>query len=316
MNSKSERPIIALTGATGFLGRYLVGALCAKGWRVRTLVRSLPIHEQLAPHRLELVSGDLRDTSALKRLTRGADAIVHMAGAIKGNRDTLMQINSEGTRQMSVAWQENAPDARFVCVSSFTAREPQLSAYGTSKKMAEDEVMGTNGNWVIVRPPAIYGPWDTETLSLFKAARYPVHPMLGSSNSRLSLVHVRDAADALCALCTTGAEQQIIELSDATVQGYSWPEIVTAVCQASSTTSRPFWLPPSLVALAATLNGRYARFQGKVSIFDEGKAREILHPDWTARVQHLVPHDVWKPQITLGDGFAETASWYQQAGWL
>ncbi|PHS28203.1 MAG: epimerase [Robiginitomaculum sp.] len=314
--SQRGAPLVALTGATGFLGRYLVDALCTKGWRVRIIVRSMPIHEQLAPHRLELVPGDLGDKAALKRLTAGADAIIHIAGAIKGDADSLMRTNYGGTKRIAEAWQHHAPDARFISVSSFTAREPHLSAYGASKKKAEEVVMALNGNWMVVRPPAIYGPWDRETLSIFKAARLPVHPMLGGKDARLGLIHVRDAANALCALCDGGAEQQLLELSDGELDGYSWPQIVTAACQAVSCTARPFYVPSGLMVMAARLNGAMARARGQVSIFDEGKAREILHPDWSARQTHLVPAGIWAPKITLEEGFAETAKWYREAGWL
>ncbi len=310
------RPLVALTGATGFLGRYLVESLHAKGWRVRAMVRSLPIHEQLAPYRLELVPGDLRDEAALRRLVTKADAVIHIAGAIKGHADSLMQTNYGGTKRIVDAWRNHAPNARFISVSSFTAREAHLSAYGASKRAAEEAVMAKDGNWLVVRPPAIYGPWDRETLSIFKAARLPVHPMLGSKSARLSLIHVRDAANALCALCNEGPQQQLLELSDAVLEGYSWSEIVDAACASVACSARPFHLPPGLVVMAASLNGKLARLRGQVSIFDEGKAREILHPDWSARGAHLVPENIWVPEISLQDGFAETVKWYRAAGWL
>jgi nucleoside-diphosphate-sugar epimerase len=307
---------IALTGATGFLGRYLIDALAQNNYRLRALVRTLPDHPQLAPHRLELVSGNVGNSGALKCLVQDADVIVHIAGAIKGTDQHLQKINAEGTAQLVASWQKYAPSARFVFVSSMTAREPQLSAYGASKAMAETTVRACPGNWLIVRPPAIYGPWDTETLSIFKAARLPLHPMLGDRQARLGLIHVRDAADALRALCAGGPQQHLLELSDVRLDGYTWREIVLAACASVSTHPRPFHLPPALVVLAARLNGALARMRGQVSIFDEGKAREILHPDWSARASHQVPDALWKPQISMETGFAETAKWYSEAGWL
>ena len=217
---------------------------------------------------------------------------------------------------MASAWRQNAPDARFISVSSITARESHLSAYGASKRAAEEAVMGLDGNWLVVRPPAIYGPWDRETLSIFKAAHLPLHPMLGRKEARLSLIHVRDAANALSALCDGGPQREVLELSDEMLDGYSWPQIVTAACQAVSCTPRPFHVPPGLMVMAARLNGALARARGQVSIFDEGKAREILHPDWSARENHLVPAHIWTPKITMEEGFAETAKWYREAGWL
>lgn len=309
-------PIIALTGATGFLGRYLVQALSANGWRVRALVRSLPLHEQIGTHRIEVVLGDLENAAALRKLTNGADAIVHLAGAIKGDTQTLMRINRDGTSSLIKAWQQNAPTARFLCVSSLTARAPHLSGYGASKQAAEACMLAVEGNWLLVRPPAVYGPYDLETLSIFKAAQLPFHPMLNQADARLSLIHVRDAAEALCALASAGPAQQIVELSDPAINGYSWRDVVVGACAACSRRARPVLIPPSLVKMAAAFNGALARMRGQVRIFDSGKAREILHPDWTAQNHLRVPETIWAPQISLEQGFKETVKWYQQAGWL
>ncbi len=314
---QKQRPLVAaLTGATGFLGRYVVASLKADGWRVRTLVRSMPLHEQLAAHQIEVVPGDLGDELALQRLTRGADVIIHLAGAIKGDDEALMRINGAGTARLVDAWQRHAPQARFIGVSSLTAREPQLSGYGASKQAAEQAVIAAKGNWLVVRPPAVYGPHDTETLSIFKAAQLPLHPMLNGPQARLSLIHVRDAAQALCALAKVGPKNQIIELSDPASDGYSWPQVVRAACAASSRKARPFLIPPLLVRAVASLNGSLARMRGKISIFDSGKAREILHPNWAAQPHLRVPKEVWTPKVSIGEGFLETAQWYRKAGWL
>ncbi len=314
--SQETGPLVALTGATGFLGRALVQELAAKGCRVRILVRSFPFHAQLSPCRLELVPGDLDDKAALQRLTSDADAVVHLAGAIKGSARRLMHINGQGTRHIVAAWRENSPKARFINVSSMTAREPHLSAYAASKKAAEDAVTSIDADWLVVRPSAVYGPWDTETLSIFKAAHLPIHPMLNGDHARLSLIHVVDAARALAALCDERPKEPVLELCDGAPKGYSWPQIVQAACTASNTKARPVSVPPGLVITAAILNAKLARLCGKVSIFDEGKAREILHPDWATYPRHRIPQTIWTPEITLEKGFEQTTKWYQDAGWL
>ena len=316
MNPAPRQPVVALTGGTGFLGRHTVCAFSEAGWRSRALVRALPVHEQLAGQRLELVPGDLDSEQALARLCRGADVIVHMAGAIKGDAQTLMRINVQGTQRMLAAWRQHAPGARFVFVSSLTARAPHLSAYGASKAAAEDAVRHSEGDWQIVRPAAIYGPWDTETLGVFKAARLPLQPMLNGGAARLALIHVQDAARALCALAESGPSGGVFELGDAAQDGYGWPEIIAAACRAMGRKARPVRLPPALVRGAAALNARIARARGRVSIFDPGKAREILHPDWAVQPQRRVPAGLWQPQITLEEGFAQTVRWYQARGWL
>ncbi len=316
MKPDTDPPVIAVTGGTGFLGRHVLRTLAASGARTRALVRALPAHEQLAGHRHELVPGDLDDEQALARLCRGADAIVHMAGAIKGDAQALMHINAAGTQNVLFAWRQHAPAARFVCVSSLTARAPHLSAYGASKKAAEEAVMASDGPWLIVRPAAIYGPWDTETLSIFKAARWPLQPMLNGARARLALIHVQDAANALQALARSGPAGRVFELGDAAPGGYGWPEIIAAACRAVGRKERPVRLPAALVKAAASLNAYFAKVRGKVSIFDPGKAREILHPDWAVQPDKRIPAALWQPEISINAGFADTVRWYRERGWL
>src|SRR3546814_17464473 len=80
-------------------------------------------------------------------------------------------------------------------------------------------------NWVVVRPSAIYGPWDRETLAFFRAAAGPVLPVLGGGGARICLVHAADAAGAIVALCRDGPSGGCYEVSDARPQGSGWSTI-------------------------------------------------------------------------------------------
>ncbi|MEM7240118.1 MAG: NAD-dependent epimerase/dehydratase family protein, partial [Pseudomonadota bacterium] len=101
--------LAAVTGATGFLGGHVLQSLVAEGWRLRLLVRRDPRLE-LGPDPVELVPGDLHDRDALSELVAGADAVIHIAGAIKArNRADFMSINRDGTREVAAAWDAHAP---------------------------------------------------------------------------------------------------------------------------------------------------------------------------------------------------------------
>src|SRR5665213_1536813 len=165
--------VAAVTGATGFLGRRLVPALVASGWRVRVLVRRTPpgdLWEGCGP---ELVAGDLGSLAALDTLTAGADVLIHGAGLIKAaRRSDFFAVNAEGARNAARA----APAGGLLLVSSLAAREPRLSDYAASKRAGEELALAVAGpRLTIVRPPAIYGPGDRETLALFRlAGRSPI----------------------------------------------------------------------------------------------------------------------------------------------
>ena len=124
--------LAAVTGATGFLGRYIVGALATAGWRVRILARRQPDHPQLAHLEFETIRGDLSDGHALRELVEGADTVIHAAALIKARSAAAFRaVNVGGTVNLAKALNECRHASSVVLVSSMAAREPQLSAERT-----------------------------------------------------------------------------------------------------------------------------------------------------------------------------------------
>ena len=128
----SKVKTIVLTGATGFVGRHVLRALLAGGWRVRALVRDparLRLPTGTPEDAVEVVLGDLADDAALARLMEGAEAVVHLAGLVAAAREIdFYAVNAEGARRLAQA-AARAGVRRFVHVSSLAAREPELSPY-------------------------------------------------------------------------------------------------------------------------------------------------------------------------------------------
>jgi nucleoside-diphosphate-sugar epimerase len=197
MADRSPRPVAALTGATGFLGAHLVRALSDAGFSVRVLARrepSPPGWGEVQPH---IVAGDLSDPAALAKLVEGAAVVVHAAGAIKAADLTgFMAVNRDGTERLARACPS---DAAFILVSSLAARSPELSAYAASKRAGEIVAIDVLGERVtIVRPPAIYGPGDRETLAIFDAAaKSPILPGLARIGNAAGLLSAEKAGEVL-----------------------------------------------------------------------------------------------------------------------
>jgi uncharacterized protein YbjT (DUF2867 family) len=306
------KSVVAVTGATGFLGRHLVRALAQDGWTPRVLVRRDPIHPLWRDLDLEVVVGDLKTPGALDRLCRSADVVVHVAGLIKAaSLDGFNVVNRDGARAAAKAAQ--AAGARFILVSSLAAREPHLSNYAASKRAGEDAVRDVSPSVLIVRPPAIYGPGDTETLGLFKiAAQSPVLPVL-SPDSRIAMIHVQDAAAKLVAFCRRPVSG-LVELSDVRRDGYTWSEIMTAAGQAMNRGPRLVRLPDNALRLAGILADAWSFASNNPSVFGLGKARELLHNDWSLS---SAPMAEGVPSVFgLIDGFLHTVDWYREQGWL
>lgn len=312
------RPLAALTGATGFLGAHLVRALGAAGYQVRVLARREPSPPGWGDIRPEVIPGDLSDTAALDRLVDGADAVVHCAAAIRAEGLAgFMAVNRDGAARMADAARRLAPDAHFLLISSLAARAPEISAYAASKRAGESAVAGAipPDRLTIVRPPAIFGPGDRETLTLFQAAALsPVLP-LPSTGGRMTLMHVEDTATQIAALAARPACGAVYTLAGDRPEGYGWREILTGLGDAVG--KRPLLapIPPGLLTMAAAAGAPLSRLTGRPALLSRDKARELLHPDWGVS-QGEMADGLPPPSYGLESGFASAVSWYRRAGWL
>lgn len=301
--------VAAVTGATGFLGRHLVGALAEQGWRVRALVRRDAVLAAPTGVESEIVIGGLSDQAALDQLCRGAEVVIHAAGLIKAPRvSAFTEANVDGSRRLAEA-ARRAGVARVLLISSLAAREPHLSPYAASKRGGEAAAQTVLGEQIrVLRPPAIYGPGDLETLGVFEAAqRLPVAPVF-DPRARIAMMHVADVARQIAAAADRVPDKSVVALSDGRADGYSWREIVEAAAQAVGRSPRLVQLP-SAVFTAAGLAGGVQRFFGGDSILSPGKSRELRHLDWSVR-----PEERWdeapEAKFDITTGFAHTvASW-------
>ena len=282
---------LAVTGGTGFVGSHLIDSALAAGHRVSALTR----RQQPSRAGVNWVEGDLGDRDALTRLVEGADAVIHVAGTLA----TLAAATAAGAR-------------RFVFVSSLAAREPALSMYGGSKARAEEIVRESGLDWSIVRPPAVYGPGDRETLELFKMAKLGL--MLMPPEGRLSLIHADDLARLLLALATPGAPASLtIEPDDGHPGGWTHRSFAAALGKAVG--KRPLVLsaPSPLLHLAARADRILRDAKAKLT---PDRAAYFSHRDWLVDPGRAAPPGLWAPQIPTEHGLAETADWYRREGWI
>jgi nucleoside-diphosphate-sugar epimerase len=310
--------LTAVTGASGFLGRQIVSALAQRGDRVRLLARDPARCGPWPGLEPEIVQGDLTDVSAMRRFAEGADAVIHCAGLISArSRHEFFMVNARGAGGMAQAVEEAAPDARLVLVSSLAAREPELSSYAASKATGEAaarKVLGED-RVLVIRPPAIYGPGDRATLPLFRmAARDRFLPDIRPADGRVALIHVEDAAGLIADLGASDATGTIT-LGGDLPEGYAWRDLALALA-ATCGRKPPFvTIPPWLIHVAAAAIGTAANVGGKPAVFSPGKARELLHANWSVTAEEMGP----RPQTIrygLHEGLAQTAAWYREHGWL
>ena len=306
--------VAALTGATGFLGRTIAQALLDQGYVLRILARP----DAAPPVPAEVVIGRLADQPALERLMEGAEVVVHAAGLIKARRPVdFLPVNVEGARRMASAAAKVAPQAHFLLISSLSARSPHLSAYAASKAAGEAAVREIlpPGRLTVVRPPAIYGPGDRETLALFRTiTRLPIVPAPGPGHARMALIHAADAADQIAALAGQRASGATYSLADARPEGYGWREIVRTAGEALGRMPRMAPVPAAAILAAGAVGSLIGRL-GPAQIFTLGKAREALHGDWSVGPGELARQSP-APRFDLPTGFADAVAWYRAHRWL
>ncbi len=301
---------LAVTGATGFVGR----ALLDRAAKAKIPVRALTRRTQQPRGGVEWVIGDLDARNALLQLCDGAEAVIHVAGVVNAAEPHGFDIgNVSGTLNViEAAVKAGVP--RLICVSSLSAREPQLSAYGASKARAEKLVMASGLDWTIVRAPAIYGLRDKEILPLFKAAKWGVVPM-PQREGRASYLHVDDLARLLLALVPGGEEvtSEIFEPDDGKPGGWPHREIARMIGWAVGRRPLVLHLSPQMLAWAASASKRFLGAKAKLT---PDRAGYMAHPDWVSSPSSGVPAAIWKPMVPTREGMRATARWYREQGWL
>ena len=177
--------------------------------------------------------------------------------------------------------------------------------YGASKAEAERLVMASDLDWVIVRPPGVYGPADAEMLDIYKLAARGLYI---APPGRLSLIHVDDLARALVALADGGPSRTTLEIDDGAANGHSHPDFAHTIGAAMGKRVRVVPLPLSMLHVAAKI--------GISAKLTRDRARYIAHPDWVARGGNAALAGLWAPHINLADGVADTIAGYRARNWL
>jgi nucleoside-diphosphate-sugar epimerase len=320
---------VAVTGGTGFVGSHLVDTLCAGGLRPRVLVRDPDAPRWIAGRPVEWVPGSLEDPQALGRLVAGAKTVFHLAGVVRASRaGDFERGNREGTARVVAAIQSEAPSALLVHVSSLAAVGPSpdrsgvapdtqprpVSHYGRSKLGAELEVrrLGAPASWIILRPPAIYGPRDTDVYEFFRMASAGL-VTVPSGERWLTVSHVADVVRAVLASAMVDPGQV---LHPGEPEPYRMCDLIRTLADSGGVRVRILPVPAALVRLVGLAGGalRRAGVVGEALTLD--KAREILARHWTAATRRSLQELGIADWTDFATGSRNTWGWYRGQQWL
>lgn len=325
---------VLLTGATGFVGSHILDSLCARNIPVAVLLRPSSSRRLIA-HRLpdiELRAGSISDPASLDRALEDVSHVIHCAGLTKAVRsEEFHMTNQMGTRNIVEAINKKSGKIeRLIHISSLAAAGPAgpesaaketdaprpASEYGRSKLAAESEIREhCRAGFVILRPPAVYGPRDSEFLRLFKTIKAHLLPQFDGGRQALSFVFVRDLAEAV-GQCLThpAAIRRTYFVASA--------EVVTARELAREIAGQlDVWtltLPVPLFALwpFCALAQAASRLTGQPAMLSLHKYPELRAPGWVCNPARLREELGLTCPTNLKPGIAATLAWYREQRWL
>lgn len=262
---------IAVTGATGFVGRHICRALAESGRRVRCLVRDRDKAATALPKGAEWVFGDIEDRGAMAELASGCAAVVHCIGI---RREIPPSATFERAHPLATAATIEAARGagvrRFIHISALGTRPNAATAYHRSKYEAEQLVRRSGLEWTILRPSLIHGP-DGEFMkmardwALGRAAPFFFLPYFARAvppkgfppipkpeSAKVQPVHVDDVAAAVIACLDRPASiGEVYPLAGQEV--LDWPALLETIRDAVpfSEKKKPIVPLPGVLASAA-----------------------------------------------------------------
>lgn len=325
---------VLLTGGSGFVGGHILDLLRARG--VATVLFLRPASaRRIAELKLPLVdvrAGSLDEPQRLREAMRGVTHVIHCAGAVKALRTAdFYKANQLGTRRLVAAVNQAGDQvSRMVHISSLAAAGPAtaeapsveesashpVSEYGRSKLAGEEEVRGgCHREYVVLRPPAVYGPRDTEFLALFKAARAHIRPEFGFGQQQLSMVFAPDLAEAVFACLTHSA-------AAGRTYNVAAPEVVTAGALTTRIAQRMgVWtlrvpLPTTALWLACAIRQGLSSLTRKANVLSLQKYPELSAEGWVCDPTRLRKETGFVCRTLLTQGIDAALASYRQLGWL
>lgn len=325
---------VLLTGATGFVGSHILDVLRNRGVETVLLLRPASNRQFIEAHlpQVEIRSGSFDDAPSLDAAVRDVTHVIHCAGAVKAlTTDGFYAANERGPRHVVAAInRRGGAIARLVHISSLAAAGPTVpgrplreddpprpvSEYGRSKLAGERVVREEcRSEFVILRPPAVYGPRDGEFLRLFKAVKSHLLPRFGGGRQALSFVEVEDLARAAveCLTVPAAARQTFhVAADEFSTAGKLADEIVAAM----QTWTLPLALPTGVLWPVCVAQEWISRLTGKPNVLNRQKYAELRAPAWICDSSKLTRETGLRCPTRLREGLARTLAWYREHSWL
>lgn len=329
---------ILVTGASGFIGSFIVEEALRRGMDTWAAVRGSSKRDFLQDGRIHFIELNLSSQSQLEEQLYGHqfDYVVHAAGVTKCLNDSdFFKINTEGTKNLVNALLSlQMPVKRFVYVSSLSIfgaiRETQPykeilesdtpmpnTNYGRSKLQAELwlDSLRASFPYVILRPTGVYGPRERDYFMMAKSIRQHTDFAVGFRQQDITFVYVLDVVQAVFLACEKGQTGRKYFLSDGQVyQSATFSNLIRKEL------GNPWWIrvtaPIWLLRVITFFGDKIGHITGKISALNNDKFHILKQRNWRCDIGPARRELGYEPQYTLTEGVPLTIKWYKENGWL
>lgn len=329
---------ILITGASGFIGSFIVEKALKQGFETWAAVRKSSSKEYLQDERIHFIELNLSSKAQLIEQLRPHqfDYVVHAAGVTKClNKADFRRINTEGTKNLVDALLDlQMPLKRFVFLSSlsvFGAIKEQLpydeireddtpkpnTEYGRSKLEAERYIdsIGSRLPYIILRPTGVYGPREKDYFMMAKSIKQHIDFAVGYQRQDITFVYVTDVVQAVFLALEKGETGRKYFLSDGQVyQSTTFSDLI------HEELGRPWWLritAPVWVLRVVTFFGEYiGHMTGKVTALNNDKYNILRQRNWRCDIEPTRHELGFEPKVQLKEGVKTTIQWYKDHKWL
>ena len=331
---------ILITGASGFIGSFLVEEGLRDGYEVYAGIRAGSRRDFLRNEAIRFFHLDLSSPQALERQLKlfdrsegGFDYVIHNAGITRARKKEDFQlVNDRYTQNLvdALIAVGKLPE-KFLFISSLATCGPgdpvdyrpirpsdtdhPISAYAKSKLAAEKYIRSLPGfPYIIVRPTAVYGPRDKDFLAYFRILGKGIEPYMGRHRQMLSLIYVKDLSRAVFKILSSGRLHASYLVSDGTA--YTKEDLGSAIRMILDRQTIKIRLPLAPIRASLFCMEKIYSLLGRVPFLHREKLKEMTAPNWLCDSCELWQELGIHPAYTLEAGLLETANWYKEKGWL
>ena len=334
MSAKS----MVITGATGFIGSFLIEEALRRGYRVIAWGREESRNNRFAAQ-VEILRPGFSDYNKMIDALRyirsnygGIDVFVHNAGLTKTlHPEEFMEVNANNTFRLTEAMRNSRHEpGRFILMSSLAAvgpgnpstlqpispaDEPRPNTlYGRSKLRAEHIVRNSGLIWNIMRPTGVYGPRDKDYLVMLQTVKKGLATTVGFRPHYITFAYVKDLARAVMLAAESPHAGQIFHVSDGLT--YTDREFRDLCIQIVNPRALKLTVPETFLRLTTAIAESLGRLIGKAPTLNRDKYYTLTAINWKCDISLTQELLGYSPEYDLRKGLEETYAWYKQEGWI